>query len=129
MFTDVDDEVLKALAEPRRRAILRLVADDELAAGEIAAAFDVTRPAISQHLTVLRVAGLLHERRDGTRRLYRARAEGLARPRALLDELWRRASTGPEGHVGSGRRTDRSGVDRPGAHSADDRRAPKSRQE
>jgi DNA-binding transcriptional ArsR family regulator len=85
---DPDDEVLRALAEPRRRAILRLVAADELAAGEIAAAFDVTRPAISQHLTVLKAAGLVAERREGTRRLYRARPEGLAGVRELLDELW-----------------------------------------
>ncbi len=82
------DEALRAIAEPRRRAILRLVARDELAAGEIAAAFDVSRPAISQHLTVLKQAGLLTERRDGTRRLYRARPEGLAAVRAMLDELW-----------------------------------------
>ena len=82
------DEALKALAEPRRRAILRLVARDELAAGEIAAAFDVTRTAISQHLTVLRNAGLLTERREGTRRLYRARPEGLAGLRRFLDDMW-----------------------------------------
>jgi len=82
------DEVLKALAEPRRREILRLVAHDELAAGEIAAAFDVTRTAISQHLTVLRTAGLVVECRDGTRRLYRARPEGLAGLRELLDDMW-----------------------------------------
>lgn len=82
------DEALRAIAEPRRRAILRLVARDELAAGEIAAAFDVSRPAISQHLAVLKQAGLLTERRDGTRRLYRARPEGLAAVRAMLDELW-----------------------------------------
>ena len=82
------DEALKALAEPRRRAILRLVSDGELAAGEIAAAFDVTRTAISQHLTVLRKTGLLTERRDGTRRLYRARPAGLAELRAYLDEFW-----------------------------------------
>jgi DNA-binding transcriptional ArsR family regulator len=82
------DEALKALAEPRRRAILRLVSDGELAAGQIAAAFDVTRPAVSQHLTVLRNAGLLTERRDGTRRLYRARPEGLAGLRAFLDDMW-----------------------------------------
>ena len=61
------DEALRAIAEPRRRAILRLVARDELAAGEIAAAFDITRTAVSQHLTVLKNAGLLSERRDGTR--------------------------------------------------------------
>jgi DNA-binding transcriptional ArsR family regulator len=82
------DEALRALAEPRRRAILRLVSDDELAAGQIAAAFDVTRTAVSQHLTVLRNAGLLTERRDGTRRLYRARPEGLAGLRAFLDDMW-----------------------------------------
>jgi len=82
------DEALRALAEPRRRAILRLVAHDELAAGEIAAAFDVTRTAVSQHLTVLRTAGLLSERRVGTRRLYRARPEGLAGLREFLEDMW-----------------------------------------
>lgn len=82
------DEALRALAEPRRRAILRLVAHDELAAGEIAAAFEVTRTAVSQHLTILKNAGLLAERRDGTRRLYRARPEGLAGLRQFLDETW-----------------------------------------
>ena len=82
------DEALRALAEPRRRAILRLVAHDELAAGEIAAAFDVTRTAVSQHLTVLKNAGLLSERRLGTRRLYRARPEGLDGLRRFLDDMW-----------------------------------------
>jgi DNA-binding transcriptional ArsR family regulator len=82
------DEALRAIAEPRRRAILRLVADDELAAGEIAAVFDVTRTAISQHLTVLKNAGLLAERREGTRRLYRARPEGLDGLREFLDDMW-----------------------------------------
>ena len=83
-----EDEALRAIAEPRRRAILRLVARDELAAGEIAAAFDITRTAVSQHLTVLKHAGLLSERRDGTRRLYRARPEGLAGLREFLDDMW-----------------------------------------
>lgn len=85
---DAADDALRAIAEPRRRAILRLVARDELAAGEIAAAFDITRTAVSQHLTVLKNAGLLNERRDGTRRLYRARADGLAELREFLDDLW-----------------------------------------
>ena len=85
---DATDGVLRALAEPRRRAILRLVSDDELAAGAIAAAFDVSRTAVSQHLTVLKHAGLLVERRDGTRRLYRARPEGLDDLRRFLDETW-----------------------------------------
>ena len=85
---DQADEAFRALVEPRRRAILRLVARDELAAGEIAAAFDITRTAVSQHLTVLKQAGLLSERRDGTRRLYRARPEGLTELRAFLEDLW-----------------------------------------
>jgi len=85
---DPADEVLRAIAEPRRREILRLVATDEMAAGEIAAAFDVTRTAVSQHLTVLRNAGLVTERRAGTRRLYRARPEGLAGLREFLDVMW-----------------------------------------
>jgi DNA-binding transcriptional ArsR family regulator len=82
------DDVLRAIAEPRRRAILQLVADEELAAGEIAARFEVTRPAISQHLTVLKDAGLLTERRDGTRRLYRARPEGLSQVEAFVAGMW-----------------------------------------
>ena len=82
------DAALRAIAEPRRREILTLVRDDELSAGEIVAHFDVTRPAISQHLTVLKEAGLVSERRDGTRRLYRARPEGLAELRSFLDGFW-----------------------------------------
>lgn len=80
--------VVDAISDPRRREILRLVRDRELAAGEIAARFDVTRPTISQHLTVLRNAGLVGERRDGTRRLYHARPEGLAELQSFLDGLW-----------------------------------------
>jgi DNA-binding transcriptional ArsR family regulator len=82
------DEALRALAAPRRRAILRLVARTELSAGEIAGCFDVTRTAVSQHLTVLKKAGLLTERRQATRRLYRARPEGLAGLREFLDQMW-----------------------------------------
>jgi DNA-binding transcriptional ArsR family regulator len=82
------DDALRALAEPRRRAILRLVARDELPAGQIAAAFEVSRTAVSQHLTVLKNARLIDERREGTRRLYRARPSGLAQLRGFLDEMW-----------------------------------------
>jgi DNA-binding transcriptional ArsR family regulator len=82
------DLALKAIAEPRRRAILRLVRDEELASGEIARHFDVTGPAISQHLGVLKEAGLVDERRDGTRRLYRARPEGITDLRRFLEEFW-----------------------------------------
>jgi len=82
------EAALKAIAGPRRRQILALVRNGELAAGEIAAHFDVTRPAVSQHLNVLKEAGLVSERRNGTKRLYRARPEGLAELREFLEEFW-----------------------------------------
>ncbi len=82
------EAAIRAIAEPRRREILRLVWDAELAAGEIASHFDVTRPAISQHLRVLKGARLLAERRQGTRRLYRARPETIAELRAFLETFW-----------------------------------------
>jgi DNA-binding transcriptional ArsR family regulator len=85
------EALLRALAAPRRLAILRLVADRERSAGEIAAEFEVSRTAVSQHLTVLKDAGLLIERRDGTRRLYRSRREALAQLRTAIDDLWGRA--------------------------------------
>jgi DNA-binding transcriptional ArsR family regulator len=83
------DAALKALAEPRRREIVRLVWLDERPAAEIAAHFgDVTRSAISQHLGVLKEAGLVSERRDGTRRLYRARQDEMRKLRDFLDDYW-----------------------------------------
>lgn len=84
------DAALQAIAEPRRREILRLVWRQELPAGRIAEHFagEVTRPAVSQHLRVLKDAGLIEERREGTRRLYRARPEGLAEMRQYFESLW-----------------------------------------
>jgi DNA-binding transcriptional ArsR family regulator len=82
------EAALKAIAEPSRRRILALVRDGELSAGEIAAEFDVTRQAVSQHLGVLKEAGLVNERRNGTRRLYRVRTEGLTEVRAFLEGFW-----------------------------------------
>ena len=82
------DAALKAIAEPRRREIFRLVLDRELSAGEIAARFDVTRPAISQHISVLRSAGLIEERREGARRFYRARPQGVEDLREFLSDFW-----------------------------------------
>ena len=82
------EAAIRALAEPRRRRILELVKDGELTAGEIASTFDVSRPAVSQHLTVLKEAGLLAERREGTKRLYRARVEGLADVREFIETFW-----------------------------------------
>src|SRR3954463_15858901 len=82
------EAALRAIAEPRRRQILELVREHELSSGEIASHFEVTRPAISQHLGVLKEAGLVDERRNGTRRLYRARPQGLAEVKAFLDAFW-----------------------------------------
>lgn len=80
--------MLRALAEPRRVAILKLVGSRELRAGEISCQFRTTRPAISQHLRVLTKAGLLTERRQGTRRFYRIRREGFAELQSFLDSFW-----------------------------------------
>jgi DNA-binding transcriptional ArsR family regulator len=80
--------VVQALGDPRRREILSLVRGRELAAGDIAARFEVTRPAISQHLSVLKAAGLVAERREGTRRMYRARPEAMEELRSYLDGFW-----------------------------------------
>lgn len=83
------DAALKAIAEPRRRAILRLVWSQELPAAAIADEFrDVSRPAISQHLAVLKDADLVTERRDGTRRLYRANTRTMSELRDFLDDHW-----------------------------------------
>ena len=83
------DLAFKALAEPRRREILKRVWSSELPATEIASYFsDVTRSAISQHLAVLREAELIIERRDGVRRLYRANKTQMERLRHFLEEYW-----------------------------------------
>jgi DNA-binding transcriptional ArsR family regulator len=82
------DAVLRALADPHRRQILRLVQHAELPAGRIAASFPLTQQAVSQHIGVLKQAGLLAERREGTRRLYTLRHEALEPVRDLLSEFW-----------------------------------------
>jgi DNA-binding transcriptional ArsR family regulator len=105
------EAAIRALVEPHRRRILELVNDEELSAGEIAAEFEVSRSAISQHLTVLREAGLVAERREGTRRLYRTRPDGLVGLREFLDRFWgeglerlKRAAELEEGRKRRGRR-------------------------
>ena len=80
-------EVFDAIAQPTRREILRLLAAGELSAGEVASHFAVTQPAVSQHLKVLREAGLIAERRDAQRRLYSVRPEGLADLHSFLAEV------------------------------------------
>ena len=83
------DEALRALADPTRRAILRLVREGELAAGDIATHFpSMSRPAVSQHLRVLSDSGLVDVRPDGNRRMYSWRREGLRDAVAFLDEMW-----------------------------------------
>ena len=82
------DAVLRALAEPRRRRILTLVRDAELPAGEIAEQFDITPQAVSQHLKTLKDAGILAERREGTRRLYSIRPEAIESVRSFLEDVW-----------------------------------------
>ena len=90
-WTSIDGSVdapFRALAEPRRRQILRLVWSMEMPASHIAARFDdITRSAVSQHLGVLRSAELILERRDGTRRLYRANHGEMERLRRFLDGM------------------------------------------
>jgi DNA-binding transcriptional ArsR family regulator len=79
---------MRALAEPQRRRIVQLVRDGERPAGEIADHFDITPQAVSQHLRVLKDAGVLRERREGTRRLYALRPEAVASLRAFVEDLW-----------------------------------------
>ena len=80
--------VLDAIASPRRREILRAVWSRELTAGQIAAGSDVSWPAVSQNLKVLKTAGLVSERRQGTRRYYRAEQRALGPLRVVLQQMW-----------------------------------------
>jgi DNA-binding transcriptional ArsR family regulator len=79
---------LQVIAEPRRRQILALIWDHEMAAGEIAARSDVTFGAVSQHLSILRGAGFVTMRREGNRRLYLADRDGLGPLRQVLEDMW-----------------------------------------
>jgi DNA-binding transcriptional ArsR family regulator len=87
------EAAIRAIAERHRREIVRLIRDHELTAGQIAAHFDVSRPAVSQHLRILKDTGLVTERREGTRRFYRARPEALAELRAFLEVLLGESTT------------------------------------
>jgi DNA-binding transcriptional ArsR family regulator len=82
------DLAFKALAEPKRRAMLRLLQAAPLSVNEVAGHFEVTQQAVSLHLKVLREAGLVTEQRQGTRRLYLVRPEGLHGVTEFIDELW-----------------------------------------
>jgi DNA-binding transcriptional ArsR family regulator len=82
------DSILKALVEPHRREILRLVRDEARSVNEITEHFSISQQAVSQHLKVLKEAGLVAVRRDGQRRLYEVRPEGLDSLERFLAELW-----------------------------------------
>ena len=82
------DDTLRALAHPARRAMLELVWDAERSSSELAEAVELTRPAASQHLKVLRDAGLVRVRVDGNQRLYRVDAGRLAEVRWQLERFW-----------------------------------------
>ena len=83
-------EPLQVIAAPRRLRILELVWDQELSAGDIAAEFEVSWSAVSQHLRVLKAVGFVVERREGTRRLYRADQAALGPLRLVVEDHWRR---------------------------------------
>ena len=84
-------EAFAALADPTRRRIVELLAQREYGAGELAHRFDMTPPAVSQHLRVLKEAGLVSDTRAGTRRLYQLNPEGIALLRAHFDQMWGQA--------------------------------------
>ncbi|MFI5608183.1 ArsR/SmtB family transcription factor [Amycolatopsis sp. NPDC051903] len=81
-------EQLTALADPSRRAIVEALRSGPRAVGELAATLPISRPAVSQHLKVLKEAGLVTDRAEGTKRLYRLRPDGIAALRAYLDRMW-----------------------------------------
>ena len=81
------------MGDPTRRAVLELLRGGDRSVGEITAAVPVSQPAVSQHLRVLREAGLVSSRRDGTRHLYRIDPDGLGELRAYLDSFWDAALT------------------------------------
>jgi DNA-binding transcriptional ArsR family regulator len=82
---------IEALGDPTRRAIFERLAGGERSVGELARGFPVSRPAVSQHLKVLKGAGLVAERREGTRRMYRIEPDGVADLKAYFDEFWSQA--------------------------------------
>ncbi len=91
---DRTPDVWAALGDPTRRAVLLALAAEPMSVGELAAQLPVTRPAVSQHLKVLKEAGLVSEQAVGTRRIYRLDAAGVAALRGQLDDFWDRALTG-----------------------------------
>ncbi len=85
------EEAFDALGDPTRRAIFELLADGPRPVGDLARRVPVSRPAVSQHLRVLKSAGLVLDRAEGTRRLYRVNPEGVGAMRSYLDRFWDQA--------------------------------------
>ena len=96
MVTNEGDEVWGALGDPSRRAIVLRLAEAPTAVGELATHLPVSRSAVSQHLKVLKDAGLVAERAEGTRRIYRLNETGVAALRDQLETFWNRALSGYE---------------------------------
>ena len=107
-------EALAALADPTRRELLRLLVAGERSAGELAAPFPVSRPAVSRHLRVLREAGLVRARTDGKRRLYALDPRPLRELDDWLEpyrDLWARRLDALDTEIARGRRARTSGAD------------------
>ncbi len=85
---------LGALGDPTRRAIFECLARRPMAVGQLSAELPVTRPAVSQHLKVLKQVGLVTDHADGTRRIYQINPEGVQAIRYYLDQMWNQALTG-----------------------------------
>ena len=98
--------ILTALGDPTRQAILDLLLESPQPVGELAALLPVSRPAVSQHLKVLKDVGLVVDRQEGTRRVYRLDPAGLAPVREYLDRFWRRALVAFAEHAEQHARTD-----------------------
>lgn len=98
----------EALADPTRRRIVELVSEQERTAGEIAAAFDISRPGVSKHLRVLREHGVVRVREEGTRRLYSLEAEGIAEVDEWIHRFWSNRLDALETELRRGRRERRT---------------------
>ena len=108
------DDAWSALGDPSRRAIIECLAERPRAVGELAGALPISRPAVSQHLRVLKDAGLVTERVAGTRRIYRLDPAGVAAMRDQLDTYWNRALAGYQDAVALPGDTEEGHVDGPG---------------
>ncbi|MFI5895143.1 ArsR/SmtB family transcription factor [Actinoplanes sp. NPDC051513] len=95
--------MLTALGDPTRQAIFERLTDGPLAVGQLADVLPVSRPAVSQHLKVLKDVGLVTDRQDGTRRLYSVDPDGLAALRAHLDGFWERSLAAFQQHANQDR--------------------------